>query len=117
MLALRPLLSGLAGVSGLIPVWLWQDQLAADEGNFSRSGGAGTVEGNGNRCAGAAPQAKFDDPGEIASPGRLAIDMGDDVSHPDPGLCCRTTAHQLPDLDFAVGPGYPVDADTAEIAG
>jgi hypothetical protein len=56
-----------------------------------------------------------DDPVEVASPGRFAVYMGNDITVQYPRKVGGTAGHQLTYLDTAVGEGNSVYADPAEI--
>jgi len=92
-------------------------QLSPGKGEFERLCFAGAVDDDCYRRSGSAAQAVLDHLPEVASRGRFAIDMGDDVACLDAGEMGRPAGDHLLDDYSAVGPGRTVNADAAEIPG
>ncbi len=88
---------------------LRDDQLFSDEGEVELLLLAGALNGEQDLGAGPAAEAAFDEVLEVAPPGRLAVDVGNDVADPDPRQMGRAAGHQLPDRDLAVGQRDAVD--------
>ena len=73
------------------------------------------MDSDGHRCSGSAAQPVCNHLREITPCGRLAIDMGDDVTDLDTGTLGRTTGHKLLDNDSSVCPRRTVNTDAAEV--
>jgi hypothetical protein len=91
--------------------------LSPGQSKFVRFCLAGTADDNCYRGAGSAAQAILDHLLEVASFGRLAINMRDDVAGLYAGKMRRPTGYHLLDDNPAVGPWSAVNADAAEVAG
>ena len=84
---------------------------------MTRSLLARPLNGDKNFSPGASPETMVDNPGEVASPGRFPVYMGNDITDPNPCKVGWTACHQLAYQNPAVGKRYAVNADSAEFPG
>ena len=96
---------------------LRKQQLPSDQCEVERLFLARAMNAEEHPGPGPAAQAVLDHIPEVAPPGRLAVDMGDDIAGPHPCQMRRASGHQLLHHDLPVGQRDAVDADPPELPG